>query len=78
MHIIGSKSSTTAKFLEAVSPKIALIGVGKNNSFGHPSDLVLERFKEKNIKVYRTDRNGEIIVELSKSGNLKFVNCYLQ
>ena len=43
MHIIGSKTSTTEEFLKAVNPKIALIGVGENNTFGHPNDTVLER-----------------------------------
>ena len=37
----GSKTSSTEEFLKLVKPKIALIGVGENNSFGHPSDKVL-------------------------------------
>lgn len=39
----GSKSSSTQIFLEKVNPKIALIGVGKDNTFGHPNDGVIER-----------------------------------
>lgn len=39
----GSKTSTTQSFLEAVNPKIALIGVGENNKFGHPNDDVIKR-----------------------------------
>lgn len=39
----GSKTSSTYKFLEAVKPKIALIGVGANNKFGHPNDEVIDR-----------------------------------
>lgn len=39
----GSKTSSTQEFLEKIKPKIALIGVGKNNTFGHPNDGVLER-----------------------------------
>ena len=39
----GSKSSSTEEFLELVQPKIALIGVGENNKFGHPNDSVIER-----------------------------------
>ncbi len=38
----GSKSSSTKEFLEAVKPKITLIGVGENNTFGHPNTGVLE------------------------------------
>ena len=43
----GSKTSTTEDFLKKVSPKIALIGVGKNNNFGHPNEQVIERLKKK-------------------------------
>ena len=41
----GSKTSTIEGFLEAVKPKYAIIGVGKNNTFGHPNDVVLERLE---------------------------------
>lgn len=41
----GSKSSSTEEFLEAVSAKVAIIGVGENNMFGHPSNAVLERLQ---------------------------------
>lgn len=42
----GSKTSSTQEFLEVVNPKFALIGVGKNNTFGHPNDEVIERIKD--------------------------------
>lgn len=42
----GSKTSSTEKFLRQVNPKIALIGVGKDNNFGHPNDKVLDRLTE--------------------------------
>lgn len=41
----GSKSSSTEKFLENVNPEIVLIGVGKNNKFGHPNTEVLKRLE---------------------------------
>ena len=41
----GSKSSSTEEFLKAVNSKVAMIGVGENNMFGHPSDVVLERLQ---------------------------------
>lgn len=56
----GSKSSSTKDFIEAVSPKIAVIGVGLNNNFGHPNKGVLERLEKINCKIYRTDIMGEI------------------
>ena len=65
----GSKTSSTDKFLECVNPKIALIGVGKNN-FGHPSEEVIERLKSKNIKVYRTDLNGEIEIRVNNKNRI--------
>lgn len=43
----GSKSSSIEEFLKVVNPKIALIGVGANNTFGHPNSGVLDRLKEK-------------------------------
>lgn len=57
----GSESSTTELFLEAVSPKHAVIMVGKDNSYGHPHDIILQRLKENNINVYRTDKSETII-----------------
>ena len=41
----GSKSSSTEEFLKAVNSKVAMIGVGENNMFGHPSNVVLERLQ---------------------------------
>lgn len=64
MHIIGSKTSSTESFIEYVKPKIALIGVGENNNFGHPNAEVLRRFATLNTKVYRTDINGEVSIKV--------------
>lgn len=58
----GSKTSSTEDFLRLVMPKVAVIGVGKNNNFGHPNEGVLERFKKLNCEIYRTDLNGEISI----------------
>ncbi len=41
----GSRSSSTEAFIKAVNSKIAIIGVGENNMFGHPNDAVLERLQ---------------------------------
>lgn len=67
----GSKSSSTMNFLQAVSPKIALIGVGENNTFGHPNQGVLERLKMLATKTYRTDENGEISIQVLSNGVIK-------
>lgn len=66
----GSKTSSMQEFIDAVSPEISLIGVGKNNNFGHPNEEMIQRLKNKNIKVYRTDKNGEIKIEFNKDGTI--------
>jgi len=58
----GSSTSTILEFLNEVDPIIAVISVGKNH-FGHPAAKVIQRLKEKNIKVYRTDKNGTVIIK---------------
>ena len=54
----GSNSSTSEHFLEVVNPQVAVICVGDDNTFGHPSPLVLERLGD--IPVYRTDLQGTV------------------
>lgn len=56
----GSKTSTSEEFLAAVNPKIAVISCALGNDYGHPDSIVLERLAERNIKVYRTDKQGTI------------------
>lgn len=56
----GSDTSTTEELLNHVSPKYAIISVGKNN-YGHPSGETLQLLSDKNITTYRTDENGTII-----------------
>ncbi len=67
----GSKTSSREKFIKLVSPKIALIGVGENNKFGHPADITLERLEKENVKVYRTDQMGEASITINKNGEIK-------
>ena len=57
----GSISSTTARFLSAVSPKYAVISVEKGNDYGHPAAAVMNRLKQAGIPVYRTDESGTIV-----------------
>lgn len=59
----GSKYSTNDFFLDEVNPKIAVISVGKNNRYNHPSDKVLKKLEDRGIKVLRTDKMGDIILK---------------
>jgi len=63
----GSKTSSAEEFLKAVSPKYFVISVGKNNSYGHPNDEVLERAKNLNLKILRTDILGSINFKIKKN-----------
>jgi competence protein ComEC len=56
----GSNSSTSPSFLNKVNPKYAVIQVGADNKYGHPTDKTLQKLKSKNIQVFRTDLNGNI------------------
>lgn len=58
----GSKHSTGEHFLSIVQPSIALISVGENNKFGHPEQVVLEKLKNDSIKIFRTDKEGAVII----------------
>ncbi len=57
----GSKYSTGEEFLKKIKPQLAVISVGKN-SFGHPTKEVIEKLRDLDIKILRTDQEGEIRV----------------
>lgn len=67
----GSRTSSTETFLDAVSPRLALISVGINNLYHHPSPEVVERLGEHHARVLRTDRAGEIAVWFGKDGRMR-------
>ena len=56
----GSDSSTTYPFLREIMPKYAVICVGDGNSYGHPTDNTLSRLRDADVKVFRTDLQGDI------------------
>lgn len=59
----GSDTSSSDSFLERVKPGFAVISLGADNSFGMPSLRVLKRFERIGTKVYRTDLDGDVIME---------------
>ncbi|MEO7995984.1 MAG: DNA internalization-related competence protein ComEC/Rec2 [Gemmatimonadaceae bacterium] len=58
----GSKTSSSGVFLDAVQPSVALVSVGADNTYGHPSPSVMAEFERRGIQVLRTDRDGPIVV----------------
>lgn len=56
----GSKTGMSDYFLSLIKPELAAISVGANNKYGHPAKLSLDLLKKHNVKVFRTDLNGEI------------------
>lgn len=69
----GSKYSTTDEFLDAVNPEYAVISVGADNSYGHPSEEVLSKLNKREIEIYRTDESGTIIFKFDGQ-NISCVN----
>lgn len=65
----GSNSSTSQEFIDKINPKVALISVGKNNSYGHPTDKVLSLLNRNSINTYRTDNDGEIVIEYKRGAD---------
>jgi competence protein ComEC len=59
----GSKTSTSDLFLDAVRPEVAVISVGEKNRYGHPHTGVLERLRARGVRVFRTDRDGDVFFQ---------------
>lgn len=58
----GSKASSSADFLNCVTPEVVIITCGEDNDYGHPHSAALKRIKEHTQSVYRTDICGSIVV----------------
>lgn len=56
----GSNNSSGYRFIREVSPQYAVISVGRDNQFGHPTENVLSRLRDADVKTYRTDMQGDI------------------
>lgn len=65
----GARDATSLEFLKAVSPKEAIISIDKDNIRGYPQKEVLKRLKLRGIKVYRTYRQGDIVIRVKNKGN---------
>jgi len=58
----GSDYSSPIAYLKEASPEYAIISVGENNSYGHPSKIILNRLNKYSDNVYRTNQNGTIVI----------------
>lgn len=66
----GSKTSSDAEFIEAVSPELAVISVGKDNDYKHPSTETLRTISSLDIPIMRTDISGNISIRMTKDNIL--------
>ena len=67
----GSSTSTTKDFLNKVNPSIGVISLGKDNTYNHPNDGTVKRLKENKVTIYRTDKNGTVILSSDGSTIIK-------
>ncbi|AWB45441.1 DNA internalization-related competence protein ComEC/Rec2 [Paenibacillus sp. CAA11] len=67
----GSKSSTTAEWLERWRPEAAVISVGEGNTYGHPHPTVIDLLSSHHTEVHRTDKMGEVQMEV-KEGRIRY------
>lgn len=63
----GSHTSTDHEFIRHIQPSYALISAGINNSFGHPTDEVLETLHDENVYILRTDEDGAVQFQFRKN-----------
>ena len=68
----GSRTSSSAEFINVINPKYSVISVGKNNRYGHPNKEVLENLS--NSKIYRTDKQGSIMFKI-KNNKIDMETC---
>ena len=62
----GSKTSTSQTFLDMVSPKNAIISAGKNNRYGHPAPVTVEKLKQAKVQIWNTMECGAVSAEWNK------------
>ena len=65
----GSKYASSKDFLDRVKPEVAIVSCGAWNRYGHPAQAVLDRLKAANVKLYRTDLQGEITITTRGKNN---------
>lgn len=64
----GSKTSSTPDFVAAVQPRAVIFTVGYLNRFGHPKRAVVERYRDLGARLYRSDRDGALLLKFASDG----------
>jgi competence protein ComEC len=64
----GSATASTEPFIEAVRPRVAIASAGAGNPYGHPARSTLDRLRATGARVYRTDEDGSVEVDLRPDG----------
>jgi competence protein ComEC len=59
----GSLTSSTVEFVRALSPRVAVVSVGRSNPFGHPAPEVIDRYRRAGADLFRTDQDGAVSVD---------------
>lgn len=67
----GSNTSSTAPLLDTVRPQIAVISVGEDNKYGHPSPETIDAFQRRGIRFFRTDQSGTITLKATADGTIR-------
>ena len=74
----GSESSSTEEFLDAIDCEYAVISCNaEGNTFYHPRQTTLDRFVERDMTIYRTDNNGNIVLTVRDESDFEFT-CEVQ
>ena len=66
----GSRTSSTLPFVQAVAPRVVVFPVGYRNRFGHPHREVVRRYQEAGVRIYRTDRDGAVLLSIQLEGTI--------
>lgn len=70
----GSRTSSSAAFLDFIKPEFAVISSKTGNSYGHPHDEVLSAYASRNMTVHRTDTEGSIVLTINAEGEMVFTD----
>jgi competence protein ComEC len=66
----GSRTSSSPELLDAVRPQVAVVSVGERNRWGFPNAAVVARYRAAGARFFRTDRDGAVVLTISRSGAL--------